>query len=65
MKVYEAIAMLEQVDQNKECIVTFGTPVKQDSGEPLHFQTPYPTQPMWVIGKEYWPSRNEITCKTH
>ena len=26
MKIYEAIAMLEQMDQTKECTVTFGQP---------------------------------------
>ena len=47
MKIYEAIAMLEQMDQTKECTVTFGQP-KSLLGLPqlpLHQQY---FQPLWV-----------------
>ncbi len=68
MKIHEAIAMLEQMDPNKECTVTFGNSSKQkpDDTVPYYVTMPnYPAQPQWVIGKEYWPNRNDITCKMH
>jgi hypothetical protein len=50
MRVWEAIAMLEQMDKTKECTVTFGEAkqAKPFSG------IPYPRD--YVIGKEQWPS---------
>lgn len=66
MKVYEAIAMLEQVDQNKECIVTFGTPTKVVRDEYFHTDLRSPYMTKWVIGKEQWPvNPNVVTCKLH
>ena len=50
MKVWEAIAMLEQMDKTKECTVTFGE-VKQSK---------LPTYPPgardYVIDKDQWPA---------
>lgn len=50
MKIWEALAMLEQMDKTKECTVTFGETklAKPFSG------IPYPRD--YVIGKEDWPA---------
>lgn len=47
MKVWEAIQMLEAMDQNKEVIVTFGKPVKTAE---QHYNRDY------VINKDQWVS---------
>ena len=67
MKVWEAIQMLEAMDQNKEVTVTMGQPKKAKLDQYLDANAYLPGQatPMWVIGKEFWPTRNEITCKMH
>lgn len=66
MKVWEAIEMLEQLDQNKEVTVTFGTATKTPSQNPAY---------KYVIGREdwkvqeskHWPFNGyDITCsKVH
>lgn len=35
MKIWEAVAMLEQMDQTKECTVTFGKDVGSVSNTPV------------------------------
>lgn len=47
MKVWEAIQMLEQMDQTKECTVTFGT---AKVVTPFDSYTKHPH----VIGREQW-----------
>ena len=49
MKIWEAIQMLEQMDNTKECTVTFGT-AKQTKVPPL-------THREWVIGRGDWVTR--------
>lgn len=62
MRVWEAIEMLQGMDQNKEVTVTMGKP-RKNKDEPF-FQYPQYVQPDWVIGKENWPHRGyEVTCK--
>jgi hypothetical protein len=65
MKIWEALAMLEQMDKTKECTVTFGETklAKPFSG------IPYPRD--YVIGKEQWPEsffvnsdKYKVTCIT-
>ena len=51
MKIWEAIQMLEQMDQNKEVIVTFGTAIKASkSQESKH---------SFVVGNEFWKIQDE------
>lgn len=45
MKIWEAIAMLEQMDQNKECTVTFGQPKASGPYPGMPYHTPY-----WLPG---------------
>lgn len=57
MKIWEAIAMLEQMDKTKECTVTFGEAklAKPFSG------IPYPPGARnYVIGKEQWPAKDPV-----
>ena len=68
MKIWEAIQMLEQMDQNKEVIVTFGAVNKAPEVSPKH---------TYVIGAEhwskqvekqpgFWPTKGyEITCNAN
>ena len=58
MKVWEAIQMLEAMDQNKEVTVTFGKQTKVM--EPQYNRD-------YVIGKDQWvdrtwPSKMTVTC---
>ena len=61
MKVWEAIQMLEAMDQTKEVTITFGKPAKTVE---QNYNRDY------VINKEQWVNRdwparvNEITCAT-
>ena len=61
MKVWEAIQMLEAMDQTKEVTITFGKSAKTVE---QNYNRDY------VIGKEQWVDRtwparvNEITCAT-
>lgn len=59
MKIWEAIAMLEQMDHTKECTVTFGT----------EKQTKVPQVPdrEYVIGRADWLNRthNNETYKVY
>lgn len=63
MKVWEAIAMLEQMDKTKECTVTFGEAkvAKPFSGisYPAGVRKPgYVTTPSthdYILDKENWP----------
>ena len=52
MKVWEAIQMLQEMDQTKECTVTFGA---AKVATPFDNYTKHPH----VIGREQWV--NEIT----
>jgi hypothetical protein len=58
MKVYEAIAMLEQMDPTKEVTVTFGPApkLKNLNSLPTFFGPIVAAQanPHWVIGSEQW-----------
>lgn len=65
MKVWEAIEMLMVMDGNKEVTVTMGKPKAQKIDEYQGFHTYTPSTREWVLGKEFWPQRNEITCKMH
>ena len=59
MKIYEAIQMLEQMDQTKEVTLTFGKHFKKvrDTYIPAHAIN------VWTA--QNWPKyNNEITCKT-
>ncbi len=49
MKIHEAIAMLEQMDQTKECTVTFGQPSVTHEYPGMPFQQQY--IPTWVVEK--------------
>ena len=58
MKVWEAIQMLEAMDQNKEVTVTFGKPAKNVE---QHYNRDYIiNKDQWV--DRTWPSKNTITC---
>lgn len=49
MKIWEALQMLEQMDQTKECTVTFGAE-KQT-------KVPHVPHREWVIGRGDWINR--------
>ena len=51
MKIWEAVQMLEQMDQNKEVTVTFGT----QAAKVTDLQSKY----QYVIGKEDWVKQVE------
>jgi hypothetical protein len=59
MKVWEAIQMLEAMDQTKEVTITFGKPAKTVE---QNYNRDY------VIGKEQWVNRdwpvNTVTAKS-
>jgi len=61
MKIHEAIAMLEQMDQNKECTVTFGQPksIFPYPGTPFQNHRYYPP-----VGPPTFPNflPGTITC---
>ncbi len=72
MKIWEAVQMLEQMDQNKEVIVTFGQPKVKitDFRVPAQVGTPptWPPQdqtPSWGNDKQFWLQDNvyALTCK--
>ena len=80
MKASEAIVILEALDPSHEVTLVLNSlaklkkepsPVPSFIGrrfEPSVVGEAYlPGQalPEWVIGKEFWPQRNEITCKMH
>jgi hypothetical protein len=61
MKIWEAIQMLEQMDQNKEVTVTFG----QASKKPFNGFPKYDTvRPQYVPDTGVWPTQPTITCKS-
>lgn len=66
MKIWEAIQMLEQMDQTKEVTVTFGPVLKKTNSWAPSIGSPpftgYPANPNWVIGKEQWDIRTGHTC---
>jgi hypothetical protein len=58
MKIYEAIQMLEQMDQTKEVTLTFGKEVKVTT--PTTYGPAFAGWP-----SQQWPKYpNEITCRT-
>lgn len=62
MKAWEALQILESLPADTEVTLTIGR--KTNPGNP-----PVPTSidvygRQWVIGKDSWPARHEITCKT-
>lgn len=59
MKVWEAIAMLEAMDPNKEVTVTIGRQFKIIKDDPTYGGTP--NQPYWYPNYSFPP--NTITCK--
>jgi len=69
MKASEAIEVLKVLDPNHEVTLTFGMfvdktkPFETVPGNQQYTTVPY-TQPHWVIGHEFWPQRNNITCRT-
>lgn len=70
MKASEAIAILEALDPKQEVTLTLNVPVKLNKPEPMlpqnvHTYGPGTALHQWVIGKEFWPNRNEVTCKMH
>ena len=70
MKASEAIAILEALDPKQEVTLTLNVPVKLNKPEPMLPKREFGPavaygSPQWVIGKEFWPSRNEVTCKMH
>ena len=59
MKVWEAIQMLEAMDQTKEVTITFGKPAK--TVEQNYNRDYVINKDQWV--DRTWPARvNEITC---
>jgi len=68
MKVSEALAILEALDPSHEVTLTIGAskhtkPFEPVPGDQQYITVPY-TQPHWVIDHEFWPQRNNITCRT-
>lgn len=63
MKVWEAIELLQGMNGNSEVTVTMGKPKALKPETPLNVIANGSTA--WVIDKDFWPQRNEITCKMH
>lgn len=62
MKIWEAIQMMEEMDQNKEVTVTFGQATKKPfNGFPKYDAT----RPQWVPNTAAWPMEPVITCKAN
>lgn len=70
MKVFEAIAILNSLDSDQEVTLKLNVPVKVLKPEPLlpknvGFYGPTTQTPYWIGQQEFWPNRNEVTCKMH
>lgn len=60
MKIWEAIQMLEQMDQTKEVTVTFGNKSETKPFPSHPFFKEAPQQPYWV---KTTPNDYTVTCK--
>lgn len=63
MKIWEAIQMLQEMDQNKEVTVTFGT---KNTRNPFDGFPKYDTvHPRFVPDTGTWPMQPVVTCKNN
>ena len=61
MKIWEAIQMLQQMDQTKDCTVTFGTDKQSKPLEPYPGRQWVDARGQWDVQRDTWP-KNTVTC---
>lgn len=66
MKAWEAQQIIDSLDPQTEVTLTIGRKQATSPGSlPKWAQMPNSyANPQWVIDKDQWPSKSEITCKT-